>query len=605
MKSFFVKLLKLFYRKTLKQKLLFSYLILIVIPLGLISIFSYGEVYRIIEENITFSIRKGFEQSSNFLTYKLYNTYGASNVFITNNTFSDIVQKSTDASYSFLDQVQDMYSLQQFLQSLQDGTNVIKVRLYVPDNLMYSKEGNNIFSIKDIENTIWYKQLLKGDKAFLWAPSSYLDEKDQDNSNVLSLIRVIINKNNFMDKIGFIRFDFSKSSIIDLLNDASTIKKTSTYIQNSLGNIVARSDQEIADNYKVDSKLVKQLAEGANHWVQLNSGNKELMISAKLIDNTDWYLVSVTPLDEIYNSSRSSRNNIIILVFTSGTIAYFLAYLISGSITRRLSVLSQKMNDIHEGKLITIEATSDSDEIDQLVHEYNFMVEKITDLINDKFKAGQEIKNAELKALQAQINPHFLYNTLDMINWYAWENSGPEIISIVDSLAKFYKISLSKGMEVVSIKDELSHVSYYFQIQNMRFKNALNLSISVDESLMQYSILKITLQPIVENSILHGIMCKESKSGNIRIRGALVENEIHLYIEDDGVGISEEKLKNLLAPAAENSQSSGFGVRNIDQRIKLYYGTGYGLYYTSTENKGTTVKITFPAIRNSLNKSNT
>ena len=601
MKSLFKKLLTFFYRKTLKQKLLLSYLVLIVIPLGLISFFSYGEVYRIIEENITFSIQQGFEQSSNFLSYKLYNTYGVSNVFITNNTFSDIVQKSTDASYSFLDQVQDMYSLQQFLQSLQDGANVIKVRLYVPDNLMYSREGNNIFSIKDIENTIWYKQLLEGDKAFLWAPSSYLDEKDQDNSNVLSLIRVIINKYNYMDKIGFIRFDFSKSSIIDLLNDASTIKKTSTYIQNSLGNIVARSGQEITDTYKIDSKLIKQLEEGANHWVQLNSGNKELMISAKLIDNTDWYLVSVTPLDEIYNSSRSSRNNIIILVFTSGTIAYFLAYLISGSITRRLSVLSQKMNDIHEGKLITIEATSDSDEIDQLVHEYNFMVEKITDLINDKFKAGQEIKNAELRALQAQINPHFLYNTLDMINWYAWENSGPEIISIVDSLAKFYKISLSKGKEVVSIIDELAHVSYYFQIQNMRFKNALNLEISVDEFLMQYSILKITLQPIVENSILHGILFKESKSGNIYIRGDLVEDEIHLYVEDDGVGMSAEKLKSLLDETPKNSQSNGFGVRNIDQRIKLYYGTGYGLTYTSKEGHRTIVEITIPAIKSSNN----
>lgn len=183
-----------------------------------------------------------------------------------------------------------------------------------------------------------------------------------------------------------------------------------------------------------------------------------------------------------------------------------------------------------------------------------------------------------------------------MINWYAWENDGPEIISIVDALAKFYKLSLSKGKDVVSIGDELSHVSYYFQIQSKRFKNALNLEISVDETLMQYSILKITLQPIIENSILHGILCKETKSGYIRISGDLIANEIHLYVEDDGVGISEEKLKSLLAPTSENSQSGGFGVRNIDQRIKLYYGTGYGLYYTSEKNKGTTVKITVPAI---------
>ena len=595
------KIVKLFHVGTIRQKLLLSYLILIIIPLGLISYFSYREVYSVIEDNITYSIQKSFEQSSNFLSYKIYNTYEVSNVFISNNSISDIFQRSNDASYSFLDQVQDMYSLQQFLQSLQDGSNVVKVRLYLPDKLMYSQEGNNIFSIKDIENTTGYNLLAKGGRAFLWAPSSYLDEKNQDSGNVLSLIRIIINKNNYLDKIGFVRFDFSKSSIINLLNDATTIKNTSTYIQNSLGSIVAQSGQAVIDSNKVDSKLIKQLAEGTYHWVRINLENRELLVSAKLIDNTDWYLVSVTPLDEIYNSSRTIRNNIIILVFVIGTIAYFIAYLISKSITHRLSVLSNKMKDIHNGRLITIEAPSDSDEIDQLVQEYNFMTKEITNLINDKFKAGQEIKNAELKALQAQINPHFLYNTLDMINWYAWENAGPEIISIVDSLAKFYKLSLSKGKDVVSIKDELTHVSCYFQIQNMRFKNALSLEISVDETLMQYSMLKITLQPIIENSIIHGILCKETKSGNIRIRGTLVENELHLYVEDDGVGMSEEKLKSLLASTTENSQSGGFGVRNIDQRIKLYYGTGYGLYYTSAKNKGTTVKITVPAIINSHN----
>jgi two-component system sensor histidine kinase YesM len=461
---------------------------------------------------------------------------------------------------------------------------------------MYSQEENNIFGIKEIENTTWYSLLTKGDRASLWAPSSYLEDKNPDDSNVLSLIRIIINKNNYLDKIGFVRFDFPKSTIIDLLNDATTIKNSSIYIQNSLGSIVAQSGQEIIGVNKVNNKLIKQLAEGTNHLLKIKLNNRELMVSAKLIDNTDWYLVSITDMGEIDNTSRRIRNYIIILVVVIGTIAYFIAYLTSKSITYRLSVLSNKMKDIHNGQLITIEAPSNSDEIDQLVQEYNFMVGEITNLINDKFKAGKEIKNAELKALQAQINPHFLYNTLDMINWYAWENDGPEIITIVESLAKFYKLSLSKGKDVVSIGDELTHVSYYFQIQSMRYKNALNLEISIDDNLMQYSILKITLQPIIENSILHGILCKETKSGNIRISGALIENDIHLYVEDDGVGMSEKKLESLLAPTSESSQSGGFGVRNIDHRIKLYYGIGYGLNYTSEKNQGTTVEITFPAV---------
>ncbi len=600
MKSAFLRrIAEKFHFRTIRHKLLLSYFILIIIPLAFVSAFSYSKVYNVIEDNITYSIQKNFEQSYNFLSYKLYNTYGVSNVFVSNNTISDILQKSNVESYSFLEQVQDMYSLQQFLQSLQDGSNVVKIRLYLPDKLMYSQEGNNIFGIKEIENTTWYKLISKDDRYFLWAPSSYLDEPNQDNSDVLSLIRIIINKKNYLDKIGFVRFDFSISNITNLLNDATTVKNSCIYIQNSIGSIIAQSGQRINSGNKIDSKLIKQLAEGTNNWMKIKQENKELMVSAKLIDNTDWYLVSVTHMNEINNLSGTIRNDIIIMVLVIGTIAYFIAYLLSKSITHRLSVLSNKMKDIHKGQLITIEARSDSDEIDQLVQEYNFMTGEITNLVNDKFKAGQEIKNVELKALQAQINPHFLYNTLDMINWYAWENNGPEIITIVDALAKFYKLSLNKGKDVISIGDELTHVSYYFQIQSMRFKNALNLDIDVDEALMQYSILKITLQPIIENSILHGIMCKETKSGNIRIRGTLVNSEIHLFVEDDGVGMSEEKLNNILVPSTEDSQSGGFGVRNINQRIKLYYGTEYGLYYTSVRNEGTIVRITIPAIINS------
>jgi two-component system sensor histidine kinase YesM len=219
----------------------------------------------------------------------------------------------------------------------------------------------------------------------------------------------------------------------------------------------------------------------------------------------------------------------------------------------------------------------------------------MTQLIKEQYKSGQELKNSELKSLQAQINPHFLYNTLDMINWYAWNNSGQEIIAIVEDLAKFYKLSLSKGKDIISINDELAHISCYFQIQNMRFNN-LSLVVQVPQEVRRYSILKITLQPIIENAILHGILCKESKSGCITITGTLQDNIIELIVSDDGIGMDEEKLERLQRGEVGASSENGYGLVNINKRIHLHYGEEFGLEFSSTFGGGTCVKVRIPAI---------
>jgi two-component system, sensor histidine kinase YesM len=182
-----------------------------------------------------------------------------------------------------------------------------------------------------------------------------------------------------------------------------------------------------------------------------------------------------------------------------------------------------------------------------------------------------------------------------MINWFALSNKGEEITTVVDALAQFYKISLSSGKDVISIKDEINHVSSYFQIQNMRFKNSLHLIMDIDEDILNLGILRITLQPIVENAIIHGILCKDSKSGTIHINGRRQGEDIIFLIQDDGIGMSEETLKNIHQKRINSRKGSGFGVKNINERIKLYYGSAYGLFFKSNVTKGTTVEIRIAA----------
>jgi len=274
-----------------------------------------------------------------------------------------------------------------------------------------------------------------------------------------------------------------------------------------------------------------------------------------------------------------------------------LALTVSNSVTKRLQKLMNQMEKVEKGDFDNAKILPENnDEIGKLALSFNYMVDKIAVLMEERYRLGKEIKNLELKALQAQINPHFLYNTLDLINWMSVRANVPEISRIIESLSRFYRLSLSKGEDLVTIKNELEHVKAYVEIQNMRFGDNIKLQINVPEEIHNYVMPKLILQPIVENSIIHGILEKEQEKGTIKIYGKLQEKEINLFIEDNGVGMSEEKIIQILTTSSSN-EPHGYGVKNINERLKLYYGADYGLTYKSRPGMGTIAIIRIPAIK--------
>jgi two-component system sensor histidine kinase YesM len=308
-------------------------------------------------------------------------------------------------------------------------------------------------------------------------------------------------------------------------------------------------------------------------------------------------MVDAIPFTEITSQSNYIRDIMLLLMFVLGVVAYIISYFISTSSIKRISLLARTMQKVESGELQISISSKSSDEIGKLYESFNYMVKRIRILIDEQFKSGRELKNMELKALQAQINPHFLYNTLDLINWKAIDNHIPEIAEIAQSLAKFYKLSLNKGKDIVSIKDEINHVKTYIQIQNLRFDNRINFVLDFDPEILNYSILKIVLQPIVENSILHGILeNKKAETGTISISGHIDRDMLCIEVIDDGIGISEEKLAEVFSDNPK-SDVGGYGIKNIHNRIKLHYGDQYGLSYKSAVGFGTTVNIRIPAIK--------
>jgi two-component system, sensor histidine kinase YesM len=244
--------------------------------------------------------------------------------------------------------------------------------------------------------------------------------------------------------------------------------------------------------------------------------------------------------------------------------------------------------------------TSDNvDEITELGMSFNIMIGKIKELLDSKIEEQENLKKAELRALQAQINPHFLYNTLDTIIWMAESKKTDQVVKIVSALSKFFRISLSKGMDWITIGEEVERIRSYLTIQKMRYRDILDFNIEVDKDVAENTILKLILQPLVENALYHGIKNKR-KGGTISVRARKNgEDEILLEVEDDGIGFTPEKLNQLRADLEDDSGriklESGFGLDNVNKRIRLYYGKPYGLTVQSEYTTGTCVTLVIPA----------
>jgi len=289
----------------------------------------------------------------------------------------------------------------------------------------------------------------------------------------------------------------------------------------------------------------------------------------------------------------------LILIFSAVAFSVVAAWGLSRSIYTPIKKLHDVTTTITKNDLQALMTSDNVDEITELGMSFNIMIGKIKELLDSKIKEQENLKKAELRALQAQINPHFLYNTLDTIIWMAESKKTDQVVKIVSALSNFFRISLSKGMDWITIGEELERIRSYLIIQKMRYRDILDFKIEAREDVLENTILKLILQPLVENALYHGIKNKR-QGGTITVRARRQgEDEIRLEVEDDGIGFTPEKLAQLRAELNDDSGDikleSGFGIGNVNKRIHLYYGKPYGLSVESEYTTGTCVTLVIPA----------
>jgi two-component system sensor histidine kinase YesM len=317
----------------------------------------------------------------------------------------------------------------------------------------------------------------------------------------------------------------------------------------------------------------------------------------------DFMLFEVEQAEQqhIANQTRFNRWIIIYFILLPCVIGFSVAaaWIISASIYIPIKKLQDLTTTITKNDLQALVSRTNVDEITELGLSFNIMTSKIRELLDAKVREQENLKKAELRALQAQINPHFLYNTLDTIVWMAESKKNRQVIEIVRSLSRFFRIALSKGMDWIPIRQEIEHVRSYLEIQKIRYRDILDYRIEVDEDILDGTILKLTLQPLAENALYHGIKNKRN-GGTIIVRAKQGENNrATLEVEDDGVGFTPYKLSKIRTALDGDfndvtSKGSGFGLENVNKRIKLYYGKEYSLSIDSQYLTGTKVSLQIP-----------
>ena len=565
-----------------KQVLVF-YIIVVVLPVGVMLSVYYQTSVSATEREMVNTIYKAVEQAAQHIDLRLESMEEVSdNIFMSslfNNSFSDTAAGSRPA------QIEEQEELTENIEIFQRREDIQRIKLYYKLPKFYANEHVNFFSYQDLRGEPWLEELEQKNGAILWVGVREQSYSDGSEERVLTCARLMKDPGNISESTGALLIDVKYENIARILEETRVSDLERVFLFNGDGVCVSQDAQSRAEETQA---LFFDMEEGIR-----KQGSNYYML--KELANSGWKIGVEIPADAVTAEGSGSSRLLSVFFLVFGFLLFMLMFFImfgylllrfSWRIKRIVRKLEQEgVEDIEKQKV------EDGSEFYRLEHHIDNIIAHARALMRETYDARLEKQAAELKSLQAQINPHFLYNTLDNISWMAVRANVPEIYNIIQSLSQYFRLSLSGGRDIVSIDDELRLAEVYLEIQNSRFRGIITVEIEMEEKIKAYAIPKLTLQPLLENAVIHGLQRKEDKDWRIRIRGEEAESDIRLYIEDNGAGMSAEEAKALPERGKPGAGGHGYGVYNVNRRLRLYYGDGYGLQIRSMPDRGTSVCV--------------
>ncbi len=571
-----------------RRKILLFIFVISFVPLLILGAFSCVVFRRNLVEREKSNMRDYMSQAVLGMENKIDIYNNLSDYIAYNQTISNVIgYKYDNPQYSSSFEVYKQ--LRDFVDPLVSGVKYFNqdmqsLTLYVDSDIV--KHDSTITTLNDAQDSEWKKKLGDNpDNEIYWFV-------EQDVPKVYLVRNMPLLPQ--LESEGYLYIEVEYNSIFDMFSKMES-GQYGVVIYDEEGEEIYSFNSFDTDKYILDSKVLYEgtISEdnSLKNSYKIKDNNRRFTV-VKEVTKVGWTAVIYKP-DSVINMSIGALISVVIgVALVCIILSSLTATIVSGRFVNTIEKMTENMKEVEAGKY-EVKIHSDSeDEVGSLIRGFGNMVNRINTLINEVYKGKLFQKEAEMKALQAQINPHFLYNSLSLINWKAIEAKQPDISRITLLLSKFYRTSLNKGKNITSIKDEISNIQSYIDIQLMMHDNGFDVEYEIDHDIMNYSIPNLLLQPIVENAIDHGIDMNTDKRGLIKVSGKLLDgDQIEIMVSDNGVGMSEETAEQMLTES-----SKGYGVKNVNERIKHFYGEEYGITVKSVMGEGTEIIILIPAM---------
>lgn len=549
MNHFFSKVRQNYGDMKLASKFTLVLMITVTVPVIMMACFFYGKLYDMV---VSYTIRQEQDISAKtapIVEDLVQQVIDAHDRITDQDFFQTLFHQPVNSPFRMFENTEEIQEFQEYTKSLISSGKISGLQIYMdfPTSvrLFQDELTRDYFSpMSKAKGTYWYGIFQGTSVSSLFCPSFYLGDREKKSYGDMAYITSTTFYFQGHAYRAYIAAYTSSDNFTDLLKDNLTVDGSVSYIINDRNAIVASSDQSQSGIYLLDYDSIEDSFMSSNNFIERTILDTTVYAGFYNIKQPGWFMVTVLPAGPLITQSNMIMIQYILMYLAFLVLALILAHYMSRSITNRISSVIHQMSKVRKGSLSPMESPVYHDEIGDLIDTYNYMTRKM-----DQAKAAEELRIAEFHSLQAQINPHFLYNTMDMINWLAQQGRTDDVSTAVQSLSRFYKL---------------------------------------------------TLQPLIENAVLHGILEKDDKTGTIVLTGWIEDTSIVLLISDDGVGIPSEKLSAILSGNG-NSTSGGtnIAVYNTHRRLQILYGPDYGLTYSSTPGSGTEVEIRIPAIRKS------
>ena len=492
--------------------------------------------------------------------------------------------------------------LSQFETILDSRSDILNLGIIAENGRMLINNGQHLTNQDlDIHSQEWYTNALEGRESVYLTSSHVQHIISGERPWVITLSRGIRNKEmgTGQEKEGVFFIDLNYSAISELCDQSMVGNQGYAFIVDADGNIVYHPQQQQLYN-ELQTENIDLVMNAGSDIVTWGDGINKKMYSISRAEKTGWTVVDCVRVEELLRRSNEAQSIYVLVAIGLMAVALFFSRFVAKSITLPIQRLCDSMERVQEGDFSVSDIVVDSEnEIGSLTKSFNVMTQRIHELMAQNIREQEAKRKSELKALQSQINPHFLYNTLDSIIWMAEGKKNEEVVLMTASLARLLRQSISNEDELVSIGQEIEYARGYLTIQKMRYKDKLEFRIEVEPSILNIRLIKLVLQPVIENAIYHGLKYKESR-GLLLVKGFMKNGNAVLQVIDDGVGMDQETLDHIYERHKVDYHSNGVGIYNVQKRLQLYYGNEYGIVYESKPGEGTTATITIPGQQEGL-----